>query len=293
MERVLKNIYIACNLILTLGSFYLVYQDIPSFKLANAHLCSSSILSIYFLTLIRFGLFPFHFFIQIVARRTNYIALFGLYFPLPFVLIFHTKFGDDLSLYVEPLASYALVSSMYLCLVGFYEKQLDTYLTYLGTSLLTISIASFPYLSSEILPDIVYYMAHIYLSISAMALCVRMLKKRYGITQVSQAGGLASIHPILGYVFLFFAFVLSNMPLTMTFIGEEMTLHELYHHAPAMAYISLLIFLFWGISLYRRYIELFCGVCTLKTPKLPLLFSEKTIILVLILIDILSPFLVI
>jgi hypothetical protein len=277
------------------AALILYYSDCGDFCLHSDKRVHSATLDLFcVVALLRIGVFPFHGYILRKIRRQGQSALWDLLHPLTIFLplciagsaeIIPSSSEDRLL-----LLQTGIVMSLYFALASFRAKDFYQYFFYIFSSVAIIAVASLPDMGAEVVGATVYFFCSMVVSLCGALICLDFFSRRYGIQRVEKMMGLLQVNRGVGLLFLFFAFTLANMPLALSFLGEDLMLNRIYILDQASGVGAIVSFSIIAISLYRFYLDVFGGVKA-NFPIFPPLPHERRIFAILLMTGIALPFL--
>jgi energy-converting hydrogenase Eha subunit A len=274
-------------------SMYL--HDCGSFALDPEHHVRGATLDLFCIVgIMRLGMFPFHGYVLRRLRVRGKIAIFEMLSPLTFFLplciagsaeVIPNTNGE--SVY---LLEIGIALSVYFALASFKSSGFYQYLFYIFASIVTIALASLPTMGPELVGASVYFYVSMVVSLVGLVTCLEFFSLRYGFSQIEKMMGLLQVNRGVGLLSLFFIFTLANMPLALSFLGEDLMLNQIYLLNPACGIGAIISFSFISISLFRFYLDVFGGVKK-NYPLFPPLTRERVAFGLLLATGIALPFL--
>lgn len=238
-------------------------------------------------TLSSYGLFPFHFFqLRQLQKNTNKNSIiFLLLNPIAFSLALkgfsHLNF-EIVSPYLYSFFLVICLNSIYLILAAFFETQPVRFILYISNSLLLLLVGCLIFVDHAPRSAwALYYFAFI-ICLSGALICFSFYSKRYGLHSLKNESGLFKLSPFNAWALLVFFMVLSNAPMTLTFLGEDIILYQIFHASFFLGILCATIFALIAIALFRFYTIYIWGVYKGNFPILPLLTKEKNVLIIAI-----------
>lgn len=184
-----------------------------------------------------------------------------------------------------------LAPASYLTLVSFQTKNFSSYLFYILKSSLLIVLSLIPISSNEGLQGACYLTSTLILGITALSFCLSFLNKRYGFQKItSPYMGLSKYNQTVSTIFLFFVLILSNVPLTLSFAGEDILIYDVFQFSWILGFCVLTLLSLNALSLFRFYGFVFNGEEKKGYPQFCMLKKEKIAFTFLVLCGFLMPF---
>jgi hypothetical protein len=244
--------------------------------LQNPNLDEYGLVLLILLTSFQFGIFPFHISSLVSLNKKSFGTIaFQLNPLLPSLLL---KSMHTVPLLVAPYQTQIFclffVAGCYLVLVSFYETHAHRFLQYISYSLGLFWLMGVVFMHQDMsIGWSLYYMGLI-IALSGACVSLSGYTHRYG-TELTKLGGIHHLNPTLSWGLLGCFFILSNMPLTLTFLGEDIILFEIFKTSHLLAVMSILLAGLNAISLYRFFARYFLGETQEKLPSLKSLPREK------------------
>lgn len=222
--------------------------------------------------------FPFHREVHNSLKSENHIYLMAhlspLSFLLPLMVYLSIKNLPHPIYIIIPLLFMSL--SFYLLVTSFHEKRFNWFLYYISSGILLLMVNILPFLSYEGVLGVHFLIENFYLGFAGMLFCLRFFQVRYGVNQISHPYmGLRKYNKSVANLFVVFVFILSNAPLTLAFVGEDIMIYDMFSFSPTIGLATLFLFSLVAISLFRFYGLVFCGQHTEQWPRLKMIVSEK------------------
>ncbi len=275
------------------GAGILLYQDLGGFELsAGAHIRSETVALFCLASLLRGGVVPFHGFLLQGLRSAGYSTLINLFNPiglfLPVLLINAVGSFPEENLCLRSLLIFGFGISWYFALASFSEKSFERFLYYVFSSISCLTLVMVPLLGVEASIAAVYFYTSTIIASAGLLLCLSFLRQRYGCQRVVGHMGMFQASPGLGCLFIYFLFCLANMPLTLSFLGEDVMLNLIFHLSVGAGFCALAALTLNGISLFRFYTLVFGGTWP-SYPILPLLLRERLALILLFGVGLVMP----
>lgn len=282
-----------------LFTFLKIVQDIGSYDISLSYSLSEwTIAALLSMTFIGICPFPWHRNVLrelrgsdglgYLLRRTSPLS------PSMPILIMH-PIGNTLSGSLSPIAiacATAVCLAFYFILASFEARGFSTFLYYVYTSLTLVFVSTMPFLSTSGTYGASFLIASTSIGIASLAVCLDIYNKRYGWRGIQKPYmGLQNLHKSVGYIFLFYVFMLSNAPFGLSFIGEDLLTYDVFSYSKIYGVCCLGVIGLAAISLYRYYGLVFGGEVKSNYPHFPLLKNEKLSLSTLFITAICMPFL--
>jgi NADH-quinone oxidoreductase subunit M len=218
---------------------------------------------ILFASLIRQGIFPFHWWIRDFTRRTS--SIISLQFLVSFsgliliqkiaLPILHEDFKE-----LFPLLSFITIfSSLYLALINTIENEIKIVFHYLVFSQSGLVAGGFELQETISNYGSIYQWIALMMTATGLGLALHMLIERTGLIHLKRCYGFSEKAPRLGGFTVVLTMALVGLPGAMAFIGEDLLFHEIIEHYPIVGLGVIITGAINGLVGYRQYIYLFNG----------------------------------
>ncbi len=188
----------------------------------------------------------------------------------------------------EPQSAIGLGSmavSLFFAIASFRQRDIASFLFSISASCMLLLLCSVFFVEASLLPATFYLLASTTVSLVGMATCLQVFRKRYGFQRIDHSQGLYFLAPHVAYVFLFFVLCLSNIPLSLAYLGEDVILYELFKRYFFVGFLAAGIFSLISLSAFAFYNRVFVGAPAPDFAKVELLFKERLQLATLVMLN--------
>ena len=279
-----------------MGTLALVFyiQDTGfSFIMNPYSLQSKTVLFCFLASFSSMGIFPVHSFTLVNILDKRFFGIFDsinpIYIALPIVASTIGEHSNFELSYLIPVSIYLIGSALYFTLASFTENDVAKFFCYIYLEIGLLTIASVPFIEIHHNVAVATFYLSTIVALAGLVVSLNILEKRYGKIGLKKFSGYHKKSKNVGYCYLFFVLVLSNTPLTLSFLGEDIILHNILKQGVFFGIMFLSIFTLAGISLYRSYCRIFGGESK-KYPETKLFIHEKIALVSSFIIGVSLPF---
>ena len=274
-----KSWYMLGNILLIGLALVMMYDDLDGFDLHGGSPIRGETLAMFSLAaLFRLGVVPFHGYMLQRIRRYGFPALIAVVNPLgyllPLLLVLKAEIAPSTDYYEDAVLLLGLGVSWYFALASFSEKTFELFVYYVFASIAALAISALPMLGIEFELAGVYFFASTTIGTVGLMVCLHYFRVRYGLHEVQPLMGMFAADKRIGFLFIFFIFSIGCMPLTMSYLGEDVMLYQLFVFHPLIGIGALGVLSLISISLYRFYTDVFGGPWP-NYPRFALLIHER------------------
>ena len=212
---------------------------------------------------VRSGVFPFHSWFPVMFERGGLSAAlrllgsqFGAFLSIRALIPLFSRYeGEELAWI--PYA--ALASAVYASVVGLSQNNLRRALGWVFLAQVDLVLVGLWPINNHGLHGALLQMLALGTSSIGLYLVVLAVESRMGTSDIRHLGGLTKAFPRLSALFLVFSLAVIGIPGGLGFVAEDLLLHDLLTHSPAISLMFLLATLFNGLTLLRLYSLGFMG----------------------------------
>jgi NADH-quinone oxidoreductase subunit M len=169
-------------------------------------------------------------------------------------------FPDASVYFMIPIAIIALIMIVYTAMVAFAQKDIKQVIAYSSVSHMGVIILGTFALNAEGIGGSLYLaIAHGIVS-GALFMLVGVIYDRRHTKMISEFGGLAKVMPMYATIFGIMMMSSVGLPLTISFVGEFLSLLGFYQVSPVMTAIAGTSIILGAIYMLNIYREAFFGV---------------------------------
>lgn len=176
-------------------------------------------------------------------------------------------FPDASVFLMKPLGIIGIIMVIYAAMVAFAQKDIKQIIAYSSISHMGVIIIGTFALNVEGIAGSVFFMLSHGIVSGALFMLVGVLYDRRHTKLMSEFGGIASVMPIYAGIFMFMAMASAGLPLTMSFVGEFLSLLGYYKVSPIMALLAGTSIILGAIYMLNLFRKTFYGAVTVEANK--------------------------
>lgn len=164
-------------------------------------------------------------------------------------------FPDASFYFMKPMGIIGIIMIVYAAMVAFAQKDIKQVIAYSSISHMGVILLGTFALNVEGIAGSVFFMLSHGVVSGALFMLVGVIYDRRHTKLMSEFGGIASVMPIYAAIFMFMAMASAGLPLTMSFVGEFLSLLGYFRADPVMALIagtSIIVGAVYMLNLFRK-----------------------------------------
>lgn len=174
----------------------------------------------------------------------------------------------DASFYLmKPIGVIGIIMIIYAAMVAFAQKDIKQVIAYSSISHMGVILLGTFALNVEGISGSVFFMLSHGVVSGALFMLVGVLYDRRHTKNMSEFGGIASVMPIYAAIFMFMAMASAGLPLTMSFVGEFLSLLGYFKVSPVMALLAGTSIVLGAIYMLHLFRKTFYGPITVEANR--------------------------
>ena len=176
-------------------------------------------------------------------------------------------FPDASVYFMKPMGIIGIIMIVYAAMVAFAQKDIKQVIAYSSISHMGVILLGTFALNAEGIGGSVFFMLSHGVVSGALFMLVGVIYDRRHTKLMSEFGGIASVMPIYAGIFMFMAMASAGLPLTMSFVGEFLSLLGYFQVSPVMALIAGTSIILGAIYMLNLFRKTFYGPVTVEANK--------------------------